>query len=110
MQNQFAFDERYWKNFVAIMKILKKHKKRLRIIFNEFGEAPYVYTAKNKIECNDMMKEKVKKYVQESGFTYIKVDVDDLSNSFYFDHDHLNNNGNSIYSARLANYLKMQLN
>ncbi|MBL7912853.1 MAG: hypothetical protein JNJ41_17450 [Bacteroidia bacterium] len=106
---KFTIDERYWKNFQAIIALLKKHQKRLNIIFNEVVEAPNQYLVNNRSVYEKVMDTKVKGYIQQNGFQYIKVYANDLPDHYYFDYNHLNNKGCCVYSARLADTLKTHL-
>ncbi len=106
---KFTIDERYWRNFEAIIALMKKHQKRLNIIFNEVVEAPNQYLVNNRSIYEKVMDTKVKGYVQQNGFQYIKVYASDLPDHYYFDYNHLNNKGCCIYSARLADTLKSHL-
>lgn len=106
---KFTIDERYWKNFEAIITLLKKHQNRLNIIFNEVVEAPNQYVINNKNIYEKVMNLKVRSYVQNNGFKYIKVYASDFPDHYYFDYNHLNNKGSCVYSSRLADTLKTHL-
>lgn len=99
-------EDKYWKNFVAITKLLKTHSKRLHIIFNKIDEAPYTYQSSgHEIFANFLNKQLVTE-VKSQGFTFITIDVKDIPDSDYFDYNHMNNKGSLKYTERLCGVLK----
>lgn len=108
-KNDFVSDERYWKNFEGIIKLLKKNDKRLKIILNYVDEAPYTYWAGRGIFTN-FINTKLKPYIASQGFTFITADVSDIPDGDYFDYNHMNSKGTVKYSERLAKILKEKIN
>jgi hypothetical protein len=101
----FTPDDRYWNNFKAIVELLGKHSKRLKIIVNEMEEAPYCYTFSGRTVYDEFAKNKVIPLLKENGLSYIKVDVSSFPNSYYFDYNHLNSEGSIVYTQKLAEKL-----
>ena len=107
-QSKFNPDPRYWNNFTAIIGLLKKHNKRLKIFINQMDEAPYSYHSNRKY-YDDFMQNKVRKYVEANGLPFLYLDVRDMPSYYYFDYNHLNSKGSVIYTKRLIELLKQKI-
>lgn len=101
-QSKFEPEQKYWNNFLAIAKLLGKHSKRLKIIVNEMEEAPYTYKLSGRSIYNNFIKNDVLPILSENNLTSIKVGVNDFSDNYYFDYNHLNNIGSVAYTKKLA--------
>jgi hypothetical protein len=100
-----TIDRRLFNSFISILDLFKKTGKQL--IVNELEEAPYTYKNSADRELwRDFMRDNIRPLVEARGFTYINTRMDELSDSDYFDYNHLNSNGVDKYSKLLAEALK----
>jgi hypothetical protein len=96
--------DEYWNTFLAILDLCREHD--IRLVVNEVEEAPYVYlTAERKQSFRRFMRETVEPEVTARGFPFVRVDFDLLSDEYYFDFNHLNQDGIRKYSRLLADKL-----
>ena len=51
----------------------------------------------------------VREYLRSQGFKIIKVEVTDLTNSDYFDFNHMNHKGCLKYTKKFSDVLKQEL-
>ncbi len=77
------------------------------LIINEIEEAPYTYGHPHlRQRWRNWMREYVEPMVQQRGFTYVRADLDGLTDADYFDYNHLNSVGIIKYAPRLADALR----
>ena len=94
-------DPGLWRLFEEILAEFKKQK--LNVIVNEIEEAPFSYPHPEvKLKYRAFMHDVVKLRVEQAGFRYVRIDFDQLSDSDYFDYNHLNSIGSQKAAPMLA--------
>jgi hypothetical protein len=109
-RNQVGSDEfkpnpSYLKLFAATLDLF--HRNHIRLIVSEIEEAPFHYSnGKAKEAIRRFMKERIKPLVNSSGFPYVRVDFDALSDDDYFDYNHLNSVGGVKFDSMLSDAIR----
>ena len=96
-----------WKTFLAILDLFEAHS--INLVVNEFQEAPFNYRNPHNREVFDAFMSTVRKEVERRGIPYVKVDFSQLTDSDYFDYDHLNSSGIPKYSKMLSELVRPHL-
>lgn len=98
----------FWKNFLAILDLLKTHG--IHVVVNELEEAPFIYAAwGGESEMRKFLDEQVVPAVRARGFPYIRADFSAIRDEHYFDMDHFNSEGVRAYTPLLAEALRPYL-
>jgi hypothetical protein len=101
---EFVPDREYWQNFMGIVELFSKYK--IRLIVNEFEEAPYHYDIpKNRFLYRSFMT-KIRYFFESRGIPYVRVDFERLTNEDYFDYNHLNSRGIEQFSKMFADRVR----
>jgi hypothetical protein len=98
-------DESYWKLFVHMLEMFKHAGTRLIVV--ELEEAPFVY--RNlfiREQYRTFMWRTVRPAVESYGFHYIRLPLDQLDDTDYFDFNHLNSRGIEKFTPLLSQALK----
>lgn len=103
-------DERYLKIFADILDLFKEHK--INLVINEIEQAPYIYDHSQKVrkKYQNVMDKQVASLVRQRGFPYIRTDLYKLTDSDYFDYNHMNSTGIEKYDPMLARKLAPHIN
>ena len=94
---RFEASPEYWRTFVAIVDVFEKHG--VRLIVNEFEEAPYQYDDPHNRELYRGFMREVRDYVEGRGIPFVRVDFSRLGNQHYFDYNHFNREGVRAFSS-----------
>jgi hypothetical protein len=79
----------------------------VKLIVNEIEEAGFMYPHPAvRAAARRFMQTEVRRRVEAAGFTYVRADLDLLTDSDFFDYNHLNRSGIAKYSPMLAKLLK----
>jgi hypothetical protein len=101
-------DTASWRMFEEILRIFKQNG--VMLIVNELEEAPFMYgSSEHREKFRRFMRDTVAKRVREEGFTYIRIDLDQLGDDDYFDWDHLNDKGAKTFIPLMADALRPHL-
>jgi hypothetical protein len=107
VRSEFRPSKKYWNTFREMLDLLERAG--LRVIVNEFEEAPYIYgDEKTRREYDGFMRA-LRNYVEARGIPYIHIDQSRLPDEFYFDADHFNSKGVIWYDPLLAEALRPHL-
>jgi hypothetical protein len=102
--DRFVPDPEYWNNFLGIVDSFAA--RHVRLIVNEFEEAPYQYEIpKNRKIYRDFMIS-VRSFFEERGIPYVRVDFDRLTNDDYFDYNHMNSRGIDRFTPMFVDQLR----
>lgn len=96
-----------WNTFLGILDLFQS--RGIRLVVSEFQEAPFNYRNAHNRTVLEAFMLKVQREVESRHFPYVKVDFSRLSDSDYFDYDHLNSAGIPKYSTMLAERLRPHL-
>jgi hypothetical protein len=98
-------DESYWKLFVHMLEMFKRAGTRLIVV--ELEEAPFAY--RNlfiREQYRTFMWRTVRPAVESYGFYYVRLPLDQLDDTDYFDFNHLNSRGIEKFTPLLSQALK----
>lgn len=94
-----------WALFREMLDLFRRHQ--IRLIVNVLEEAPHSYANRESLEASRrFMDTTVRREVESYGFSFVHVDMDQLTDADYFDYNHLNSKGVTKYSLLLAQALK----
>ncbi len=81
----------------------------VRMIVNELEEAPWSYgSLQQRQAVRDWMRTEIRPQVEARGFAYVRVDFDQLGDTDYFDHNHLNSRGAERFNRLIAPLLSVK--
>ena len=103
-QESFAPDRSYWNTFVAILDLFQS--RGVRLIVNEMVEAPNNYANPHEREVAHAFMNTVRAEVERRSIPYVRADFDRLTDSDYFDYNHLNSVGIAKYDDMLVPLLR----
>jgi hypothetical protein len=98
-------DQLYWKLFVHMLEMFKRAGTRLIVV--ELEEAPFAY--RNPFireQYRTFMWRTVRPAVESYGFHYVRLPLDQLDDTDYFDFNHLNSRGIEKFTPLLSQALK----
>ncbi len=107
VRSEFRPSRKYWNTFREMLDLMERAG--LRVIVNEFEEAPYIYGDEKTRQEYDGFMRALRNYVEARGIPYIHIDQSRLPDDFYFDADHFNSKGVMWYDPLLAEALKARL-
>jgi hypothetical protein len=96
----------FWRIFAETLAIFKAHG--VNLVVNEMDEAPFTYAhgLEQRRSFHEYMRDVVGGRVREAGFPYVSVDFEQLSDTDYFDFNHLNSRGAQKFIPMLADQLR----
>lgn len=101
-------DASRWALFLATLDLLRRHG--LSVVVNVLEEAPYLYPSRGaQLRVRAFMDTALRREVEARGFSYLRTDLDQLSDADYFDYNHLNARGVEKYTALFARALAPHL-
>ena len=107
VRSGFRPSKKYWNTFREMLDLMERSG--VRVIVNEFEEAPYIYGDQETRREYDAFMGTVRNYVEARGIPYIRIDQSRLPDDFYFDSDHFNSKGVMWYDPLLVEALKAHL-
>ena len=106
VSGHFEPDPRYMLLFEDILQLLIQND--VNVIVNELPEAPYFYRRDGATKFYSEFMEQIKSFVEKSGVPYIRLPLEKLTDSDYFDYNHLNSNGIKKFSKMFSKQLRDQ--